>query len=149
MICLNHTPMQGGGWRHSFYYIQSSGGRGRQEKLPCLMQKETSLIQAHFISYRLIQAHSRSFELIWLIRAHLNSCVVGKNHIYIDRHSEDAYFYAKRNLRLINIKALFGELGFHPPTRGSPFFLDCCSEQQLNSSSHTLSEAIGKWVLLM
>ena len=36
------------------------------------------------------------------------------------------------------------------PTQGRPpFFLDWSFEHQFNSSSRTLSETIGKWILLM
>ena len=59
---------------------------------------------------------------------------------YLESHSEDAHLYEKRELCLINLKVLRGELGFLFPS----FFL-----LSINSSSCTLSETIGKWVLLM
>ena len=39
-----------------------------------------------------------------------------QNLIYIELHSEDAYLYEEKDLRLINLKALRRELGFHPHT---------------------------------
>ena len=54
----------------------------------------------------------------------------------------------ERELRLINRKALQGKLGYHPHAEGPPFFLDWSFEHQFNSTSRTLSETIGKWVLL-
>ena len=42
-----------------------------------------------------------------------------------------------------------GELGFHPHAGGPSFFLGWSFEHQFNSSSRTLSETLGKWVLLM
>ena len=48
-----------------------------------------------------------------------------------------------------SVKDLLGELGFHSHAGGPLFFLDWSFEHQLNSRSHTSSETIGKWVLLM
>ena len=45
-----------------------------------------------------------------------------QNSIYIEPHSEDAYLYEEREFRLINLKALRGELGFHSPRRGPSHF---------------------------
>ena len=44
-----------------------------------------------------------------------------------------------------------GDLGFHPHAGGGgpPFFLNCSFEYQFNLTSRTLSETVGKWVLLM
>ena len=72
-----------------------------------------------------------------------------QNFILIEPHSEDAYVYDERELRLTNLKALWEELGFDPHVGWLPFFLDWSFEHQFNSTSRTLSEAIGKWVLLM
>ena len=36
---------------------------------------------------------------------------------------------------------------FKPSRGGHPVFLDWSFEPQFNSTSHTLSETIGKWVL--
>ena len=63
--------------------------------------------------------------------------------------SKDAYLREEEELRLINIKALRGDWAFSPHVGRPPFFLDCSFEHQFNSSSRTLSDAIGKWVLLM
>ena len=41
-----------------------------------------------------------------------------------------------------------GDLDFHSPRRGTSHF-DWSFEHQFNSSSRTLSEEIGQWVLLM
>ena len=73
-----------------------------------------------------------------------------QNFIFIELHSEDAYFYEERDpLRLINLKALREEVGFHPYAGGPPFFLDWSFEHQFNLTSRMLSETIDKWVLLM
>ena len=45
-----------------------------------------------------------------------------QNSIYIEPHSEDAYLYEEREFRLINLKALRGELGFHSPRREPSHF---------------------------
>ena len=67
------------------------------------------------------------------------------NFIQIEPHSEDAYLYEEKDLRLINLKAFVGggkELGFHPHAVEPPFFLDLLFEHQFNLSSRTLSETI-------
>ena len=42
-----------------------------------------------------------------------------------------------------------GELGLQPHAGGPSFFLGWSFEHQFNSSSRTLSETLGQWVLLM
>ena len=71
-----------------------------------------------------------------------------QDFIYVELHS-DACLYEEREFLLININAFLGELGFHPHAGGPPLFLDWYLEHQFNSTSRTLSEAIGKLVLLM
>ena len=66
-----------------------------------------------------------------------------QNFIYIELHS-DAYFYEETEFRLINLNALLEKLGCHPHAGGPPLFLDWSFEHQLNSTSRTLSDAIGK-----
>ena len=72
-----------------------------------------------------------------------------QNFIWSQPHSEDAYLYEQREIRLKNIKASRRELGFHTHTRRCPFYLDCSFEHQFNSILRTLNETIGEWVLLM
>ena len=56
----------------------------------------------------------------------------------------------KKELRLIDLKTLKGELGFHPHAGVARFSFDWSFEYQFHSSSRRLSETmIGKWVLLM
>ena len=71
---------------------------------------------AYLDLFRLIQTLLSSFGFIW---AHLSSFELmlhWKNFIYIEPHLEDAYLHEERELRLINLKAIQGELGFHPHT---------------------------------
>ena len=69
---------------------------------------------------------------------------IWKTHISIKRERE-----REREIRFISIKVFQGELDFHPPRREAPIFLDWYFEDQFNSSLRTLSEEIGKCVLLM
>ena len=64
-------------------------------------------------------------------------------------HLEDAYHCKQKKLCLISFKVLQGDLGFLPNAGVSSISLDQSFEYQFNSSSHTLREEIGKWVLLM
>ena len=66
-------------------------------------------------------------------------------------HSEDAYLYEEKELRLINIKALGDgrELGFHSHTGWPPFFTWLVFWASIQFEFAYLSETLGKWVLLM
>ena len=72
-----------------------------------------------------------------------------QNFIYFEPHAEDIYLYEEKELRLMNFKAFGGKLGFHPHAGVSPFFIDWSFEHQFNSSLRSLSETIGKLILLM
>ena len=78
------------------------------------------LSQAHLNSFRLIQAHSSSFKFI---QTHFSSCITDKNLIQIEPYLEYAYLCRGRKLRLINLKVLLRELGFHPPNSDEAY---CC-----------------------
>ena len=81
-------------------------------------------IWTHLDYFRLIKALFSLFRLIW---AHLSSCITGKNLVQIEPHSEDAYLYKERELRLINLNVLQGgrrRVGLPPPspTQGTSYF---------------------------
>ena len=65
--------------------------------------------------FKVLWAHLSLFKLI---SAHASR----KNLIYIKPHKEDAQPYEERELRLINLKAFRGEVGFHPIRKGAPLF---------------------------
>ena len=109
----------------------------------------------HLNSFRFIETHSSSFELIWV---HLSSFKLILAHASLVKfylawttfgRSIPLWREGERELRFINLKALLGSWVSTPTQEGRPFFLDWSFEPQFNSSSHTLSEAIGKWVLQM
>ena len=58
-------------------------------------------------------------------------------------------FYEESELRLIHLKVCGGIWASTHSQGGAPFIIDWSFEHQFNSSSSTLSETIGKLVLLM
>ena len=62
-----------------------------------------------------------------------------------------AHTFTKREKALFDkaYKVLRGGVELPPPHRGTPIFLDWSFKHQFNPTSRTLSETIGKWVLLM
>ena len=95
-----------------------------------------------FSSFRLIWTH---LDLFRLIQALLSSELISV-HVSLAKFYLDWTAFGRRIPQWREGGPFEGELGFHPLRRGPLFFLDWSFEHQFNS---TLSETIGKWVLLM
>ena len=136
--------LRGRGWRASNSHFE-----GNEAHLG-LLELTIRLIWTHLDLFRLIKLFGLKWvhlSLFKLISAHAS---LAKFYIYkTESHSEDAYLYEERELRLINLKALRGSWASIPTQEGPPFFFYWSFEHQFDSSLRTLSEIIGKWVLLM
>ena len=72
------------------------------------------------------------------MRAYLSSCITGKSLTQIEPHSEHTYFNEERELRIINLKALREELGFHSPPPPTTRLHSSSDSSTFNCDSSTL-----------